>query len=229
LYALGTVQFGLSYGVANQSGRISSAEARAILFQASEYGFDTLDTAIAYGDSERVLGDLGINRWRVVTKLPSVPESCGDVVSWVQDEIRQSALRGALLKTGVDNVELLPPMKREQLIEAYQAADVLFLHLNDYDAFKKVLPSKLFEYGALGKPIWAGVSGYAAEFVHSELDNSAVFHPCDSAEAERVFAQLRLHDVSRVRFEAKFARKNIANELANDVLKIIDLILNKKN
>lgn len=91
--ALGTVQFGLNYGVANHSGRISDAEARAILFQASEYGFDTLDTAIAYGDSERVLGDLGIDRWRVVTKLPAVPGSCGDVVSWVQDEIRQSMER----------------------------------------------------------------------------------------------------------------------------------------
>lgn len=91
--ALGTVQFGLNYGVANHSGRISDAEARAILLQASECGFDTLDTAIAYGESERVLGDLGIDRWRVVTKLPAVPESCGDVVSWVQDEIRQSMER----------------------------------------------------------------------------------------------------------------------------------------
>jgi glycosyltransferase involved in cell wall biosynthesis len=140
----------------------------------------------------------------------------------IGDGGRKSALREALLKTGVDNVELLPPMKREQLIEAYQAADVLFLHLNDYDAFKKVLPSKLFEYGAMGKPIWAGVSGYAAEFVRAELDNSVVFHPCDAAEAERVFGQLRLQDESRVRFKDKFARKNIANELANDVLKLID-------
>jgi aryl-alcohol dehydrogenase-like predicted oxidoreductase len=91
--ALGTVQFGLNYGVANHSGRISDAEARAILLQASECGFDTLDTAIAYGESERVLGDLGIDRWRVVTKLPGVPESCCDVVSWVQEEIRQSMER----------------------------------------------------------------------------------------------------------------------------------------
>jgi aryl-alcohol dehydrogenase-like predicted oxidoreductase len=92
-FALGTVQFGLTYGVANRSGRISDAEARAILIEAGQYGFDTLDTAIAYGDSERILGDLGIDRWRVVTKLPAVPVSCGDVVSWVQDEIRQSMER----------------------------------------------------------------------------------------------------------------------------------------
>lgn len=145
----------------------------------------------------------------------------------IGDGGRKSALREALANAGVGNVELLSPMKRTQLIEAYQAADVLFLHLNDHDAFKKVLPSKLFEYGAMGKPIWAGVSGYAADFVYDELDNSAVFRPCDAAEAEQVFGQLRLQDECRVRFKTKFARKNIANELANDVLKTIDLFSDK--
>lgn len=139
----------------------------------------------------------------------------------IGDGGRKLALRAELERTCVDNVELLPPMTRAQLIAAYQAADVLFLHLNDYDAFKKVLPSKLFEYGAMGKPIWAGVSGYAADFVRAELDNSAVFHPCDAADAERVFGQLKLQDESRFRFESKFARKKVVSEMAKDVLKLI--------
>jgi glycosyltransferase involved in cell wall biosynthesis len=139
----------------------------------------------------------------------------------IGDGGRKDALQAALISVGVDNVELLSPMKRAQLIEAYQAADVLFLHLNDYDAFRKVLPSKLFEYGAMGKPIWAGVSGYAAEFIRRELDNSAVFHPRNSAEAERVFSQLRLQNEPRHRFAAKFARINIANEMATDVVDTI--------
>lgn len=139
----------------------------------------------------------------------------------IGDGGRKDALQAALISAGVDNVELLPPMNRAQLIEAYQAADVLFLHLNDYDAFRKVLPSKLFEYGAMGKPIWAGVSGYAAEFMRTELDNSAVFHPCNAAEAERVFSQLRLQNGPRDRFVAKYARINIANEMAKDVVNTI--------
>lgn len=138
----------------------------------------------------------------------------------IGDGGRKEELRIALASAGVDNVELLPPMKRAQLIEAYQSADVLFLHLNDFDAFKKVLPSKLFEYGAMGKPIWAGVSGYAAEFMVAEMDNSAIFPPCDAAEAERVFGQLRLHNEHRDRFIAKFARRNITNEMTADILKI---------
>jgi aryl-alcohol dehydrogenase-like predicted oxidoreductase len=150
--ALGTVQFGLNYGVANHSGRISDAVARAILFKASEYGFDTLDTAIAYGESERVLGDVGIDRWRVVTKLPAVPESCGDVVSWVQDEIRQSMerlrvgqLHGVLLhrpsqllqSNGDDLYKGLQSLKDQALtrkigVSVYEPEDLDQL-LNSYD------------------------------------------------------------------------------------------------
>lgn len=91
--ALGTVQFGLDYGVANSGGRVSEDEARAILATASQNGVSTLDTAIAYGDSERVLGSLGVGHWQVVTKLPILPEGCDDVVSWVERETQQSMAR----------------------------------------------------------------------------------------------------------------------------------------
>lgn len=63
---LGTVQFGLPYGIANQSGQVSRAEAKVILALARSAGIDTLDTAIAYGESETCLGavgaaDIGVN------------------------------------------------------------------------------------------------------------------------------------------------------------------------
>ncbi len=135
-------------------------------------------------------------------------------------------MRRALAGAGVDNVELLPPLRRQQLIEAYQAADVLFIHLNDYEAFRKVLPSKVFEYGAMGKPIWAGVSGYAADFIRAELENAAVFHPCDAEAAERVFDQLQLCNTPRERFVAKFARANISAEMAADILEAGNAHLN---
>ena len=46
---------------------------------------------------------------------------------------------------------------------------ILFIHLNAYPAFEKVLPSKIFEYAATGKPILAGVSGYSADFIRNNL------------------------------------------------------------
>lgn len=138
----------------------------------------------------------------------------------IGDGGRTAALQTALQKAGVDNVELSSPMKRDQLIQAYQEADVLFLHLNDYEAFKKVLPSKLFEYAAMGKPIWAGVSGYAADFVKSEITNAAVFHPCDAAEAEEVFEKLSLMNTRRPEFIDKYARTKLMQAMADDLLSV---------
>ena len=109
-------------------------------------------------------------------------------------------------------------MPREALIKEYLAADILFLHLNDYEAFKKVLPSKIFEYAALGKPIWAGVSGYAAQFLHEEVSNVAVFSPCDTEQALRVFEQLDIRDAPRDAFVQKFSRKLIMRAMAADIL-----------
>lgn len=91
--ALGTVQFGLDYGVANTSGRVTVQEAGAILQRAQACGLDTLDTAIAYGESETVLGQLGIERWNTVTKLPAVPDDCQDIALWVNEQIHQSINR----------------------------------------------------------------------------------------------------------------------------------------
>ena len=77
--ALGTVQFGLPYGIANQAGQASRSEAKLMLQLASASGIDTLDTAIAYGSSETCLGEAGVQGFKVVTKLPVVPDDCGDV------------------------------------------------------------------------------------------------------------------------------------------------------
>ena len=135
----------------------------------------------------------------------------------IGDGGRREELLRAIAQAGAHNVQWEPPMPRAALIEAYRAADVLFLHLNDYEAFKKVLPSKLFEYAALGKPIWAGVAGYAAEFVHAEIDNAAVFPPCDSVQALRAFEQLDKRETPRPQFNQKYARRRIMRAMADEI------------
>jgi glycosyltransferase involved in cell wall biosynthesis len=131
---------------------------------------------------------------------------------------RRAMLESALASQGVDNVELRAPVSRVELIDAYRAADVLFLHLGSHAAFQKVLPSKLFEYAALGKPILAGVAGYAARFIHEEIGNAAVFTPCDVAAALVALASLQLTDSPRAEFVAKYARAHIARAMADDML-----------
>ena len=88
--ALGTAQFGLRYGVANQRGQVPIEEVTAILQLARASGIQTLDTAIAYGDSEERLGDIGIQGWQVVSKLPAIPVGCSDIPAWIATSVGAS-------------------------------------------------------------------------------------------------------------------------------------------
>lgn len=97
--ALGTVQFGLNYGIANAAGQTPRDEAARIVARARELGFDTLDTAAAYGESERVLGETGVSGWKVVTKVPRFKRTGEDGRQWVRRHVEQS-----LAALGVEGV-----------------------------------------------------------------------------------------------------------------------------
>lgn len=131
---------------------------------------------------------------------------------------RKSLLLDRLSELQITNVEVKPPVPRAQLIEAYRTADVLFLHLGDSDAFTKVLPSKIFEYAAMGKPIWAGIPGFSAEFVRNKIANAGVFPPGDVDAAIQALDRLLIQDIPRAEFVAKYSRDAICRAMATDVL-----------
>jgi glycosyltransferase involved in cell wall biosynthesis len=111
-------------------------------------------------------------------------------------------------------------MDRGNLIKEYIKTDVLFLHLNDYDAFRKVLPSKLFEYAAMNKPILAGISGYSSEFVKLEINDCEVFLPTDVDDAIKKLEKLNYPIEHRTQFIEKYNREKIMHEMANDVYEL---------
>ena len=74
--ALGTAQFGLNYGVANKAGKITFSVAKDIIQLSKEEKIDLIDTAIAYGESEKVIGKIGIQNFKIVSKLPDIPQEC---------------------------------------------------------------------------------------------------------------------------------------------------------
>lgn len=67
--AIGTVQFGLAYGISNQHGQTGKQEAKRILDVALKHGITTLDTAQEYGESEQVLGEIHGHHFDIVTKV----------------------------------------------------------------------------------------------------------------------------------------------------------------
>tara|TARA_B100000941_G_scaffold157700_1_gene111995 strand:+ start:9367 stop:10242 length:876 start_codon:yes stop_codon:yes gene_type:complete len=69
---LGTVQFGLDYGVSTSEGRVPSNEVTSILNYASDKRIEMLDTAPSYGESEKVLGSNLVNNFKIVTKTQNI-------------------------------------------------------------------------------------------------------------------------------------------------------------
>ena len=71
---LGTVQMGLPYGVNNSVGKISFENSCQILSKAFDLGISTLDTAEAYGDAHRVIGEFHKAnpeiKFDIITKIP---------------------------------------------------------------------------------------------------------------------------------------------------------------
>lgn len=132
--ALGTVQFGLEYGIANNAGRVNIEDVKNIIRLASIDGVDTLDTAIDYGDSECALGAVGVDGWNVVTKLPAVPKDCVDVTGWVIMQIE-----GSLSRLGVSQLHGVLLHRPAQLLGEYgsQLLDVLE-HLKTKGVTRKI-------------------------------------------------------------------------------------------
>lgn len=110
---LGTVQFGMDYGISNPNGKTPSGEINAILRVAQENGISVIDTAHAYGDSELVLGEVLANQnsFRIITKTPVYKKKKIDSrdaedmkVSFYNSlkKLRQSKLAGLLIHNADD-------------------------------------------------------------------------------------------------------------------------------
>ena len=109
------------------------------------------------------------------------------------------------------------------MIKYYQKSDILFLHLNNIPAFKRVLPSKLFEYAALGKPIVAGMDGYSSEFASKHIPYSLIFKPEQVDECvEKIIesSKIVINQKEVDLFINNFSRKHLMRAFAHDILKI---------
>jgi hypothetical protein len=130
-------------------------------------------------------------------------------------------LNQIIKKKGISNVDIISPVSRDKLIEHYLEADLLFLHLNSVKAFKRVLPSKIFEYAVIGRPILAGLSGYSKSFLNDNVPHAAVFNPGDSDgffSALEYAENLKISQKSIIGFTKKYSRQKIMDEMSHSIL-----------
>lgn len=100
---LGTAQFGLNYGISNARGKIKADEAEKILRYCSENNIKYLDTAPAYGDSEKVLGRFDLKKFHIISKV-SISLATGFQLKC--DEINRS-VENSLKKLNVEKLDYL--------------------------------------------------------------------------------------------------------------------------
>ena len=90
---LGGAQLGLPYGILNGGETLSREEVARILDTAVDHGIDSIDTAIAYGQSESIIGETSQNRFNIISKLPPLPVDISNVSEWVHSQVRGSLSR----------------------------------------------------------------------------------------------------------------------------------------
>ena len=120
---LGTAQLGMSYGIANTTGRPSEEQALTLLQSAAAAGLRTFDTAWGYGDSETLLGRLLPRIYRpdtvrLITKF-SLQNLDGSPAN-AADRLRRD-LEATLTRLGVPRLEALL-LHREGDLPAFSGA-----------------------------------------------------------------------------------------------------------
>jgi aryl-alcohol dehydrogenase-like predicted oxidoreductase len=151
--ALGTAQFGMTYGLTNTTGRPEQAVVNQILSQAFSAGVTVLDTAKLYGDAECVLGSVlrEKNPFKIVTKIPP----------FSRNEINQSA---------IDEIKL----NLEHSFEQLQVDNLYAVLLHDATDLLGTKGDEIFKALALLKQTYdinkIGISAYSPEIADQIIE-----------------------------------------------------------
>lgn len=113
--SLGTVQFGIPYGINNTLGLPEQNELIKIFITAREHGLEMLDTAPSYGDAEEKIGKYSDHHFNVVTKFSNVKNG---------SELKNS-LNNSLFKLKQDKVYGFIAHNADQLISSSELWDDL--------------------------------------------------------------------------------------------------------
>ena len=175
IYALGTVQFGMKYGIANNGEETPLKEISSILEFCRKSGIDTIDTALGYGSSQLKLGLSSVEDFKVITKIPPLKEDTLDISNILRknlyeslEELKLDSIYGLLMHKPSDFlaknnkylINTLNKFKEEGLVKKigcsiYDPSDLSYLiNLLDLDMVQaplNVFDRRLLESGWLLK------------------------------------------------------------------------------
>tara|TARA_B100000787_G_C16173191_1_gene287601 strand:- start:233 stop:1438 length:1206 start_codon:yes stop_codon:yes gene_type:complete len=140
----------------------------------------------------------------------------------IGDGANKENLIEEIKKTGNINIFLNKPVDRNKLISLYEDSDVLFLQVDDKEAFRRVIPSKLFEYACFNKPIVSVIDGFGKEFINENIEGCYAVKPNDIDSLVKCLNSINFDfQINRSEFIKKYSRKNINQIFASSILKYI--------
>ncbi len=163
---LGSVQFGMDYGITNYSGKVKESEIKKILDRSYNCGIQLIDTAQAYGTSEKVLGKC-INpkhQFLIISKLKKQKNSFSknDISKWENNfqltlnNLKTSKINGFLLHNSNDLLKegshflktWLKSLKQRKLVKEiglsiYNSKDLNNIDLSNIDLVQ--LPLSIYD------------------------------------------------------------------------------------
>jgi len=93
----------------------------------------------------------------------------------IGDGVLKEAIKKKIAEFGVgDQIRILPPMGKAELFEYMRASNTLLMGLRSHPALALTIPSKVFDYLAVNRPIIAMVTGEAARLVRDNSYNRVI-------------------------------------------------------
>ena len=167
-------------------------------------------------------GNIGLGQGLELIVLPLAIHYKDKIIfQLIGDGSSVDLIQNGISENNLKNIQMIPPVNRDNLLNYYNAADIFFLQLNDIPAFKKVLPSKIFDYGSFDKPMIAGVQGVASAFIKENLPNAYLFDPGDVESVIKYIDTILVHGFPKInnnRFVEKYSRKNIMNKMLESIV-----------
>ena len=144
------------------------------------YDIDLIDTAISYGDSEKIVGEACIKNFKVVSKLPPLPNKYLNLDAWVNENVNLS-----LKRLGIDSLYGLLIHKSDNFFGSEGTASHLHYYFdedNKKDVHRGMLECDrhLGKYRKLLDEFFETREGYNDKMLVEYLDEKA--HPTKHTE-----------------------------------------------
>lgn len=135
----------------------------------------------------------------------------------------KKALLKNITANKIKNIKVFDPIPKIELLSLYKNADILLLNLADKEVFESVIPSKIYEYIIINKPVMIGCKGEVEKFTKYS-NNLFFFNPSDAISAVEALEKIiknKKKNITTDDFKKKFSRKNISKRIVNDIYKCL--------